>query len=186
MGVKLALQNLLSGTSKDAIFPYFLYKSVPFLAFDFFFHHQCRDPLGNIRSLVSEKMLEKLPAVCKFADNGCQVGRDLDLVEHVFVFVLVVVVVTGGGGGGVIPVVQVTKKLLMLYVLSTLKEMSNIKVHLSGAGGDAPVATWRSREKLRFPPRQLRRPCLSTEDTCVQVDGILQISLSSLLFSISI
>jgi len=34
---------------------------------------QCRDPLGNIRSLVSEKMLEKLPAVCKFADNGCQV-----------------------------------------------------------------------------------------------------------------
>ena len=34
---------------------------------------QCRDPLGNIRSLVSEKMLEKLPCVCKFADNGCQV-----------------------------------------------------------------------------------------------------------------
>merc|ERR1719341_2702266 len=34
---------------------------------------QCRDPLGNIRSLISEKMLEKLPAVCKFADNGCQV-----------------------------------------------------------------------------------------------------------------
>ena len=40
----------------------------PNLIFD-----QCRDPLGNIRSLVSEKMLEKLPAVCKFADNGCQV-----------------------------------------------------------------------------------------------------------------
>ena len=34
---------------------------------------QCRDPLGNIRSLVSEKMLEKLPCVCKFGDNGCQV-----------------------------------------------------------------------------------------------------------------
>jgi len=34
---------------------------------------QCRDPLGNIRSLVSEKMLEKLPCVCKFSDNGCQV-----------------------------------------------------------------------------------------------------------------
>jgi len=34
---------------------------------------QCRDPMGNIRSLVSEKMLEKLPCVCKFSDNGCQV-----------------------------------------------------------------------------------------------------------------
>ena len=41
---------------------------------------QCRDPLGNIRSLVSEKMLEKLPAVCKFADNGCQV--DTRMHEH--------------------------------------------------------------------------------------------------------
>ena len=39
---------------------------------------------------------------------------------------------------------------------------------------------------MRFPPRQLRRPCLSTEDTCVQVGGIVQISLSSLLFVISI
>ena len=34
---------------------------------------QCRDPLGNIRSLISEKMLEKLPCVCKFTDQGCQV-----------------------------------------------------------------------------------------------------------------
>ena len=59
-------------------------------------------------------MLEKLPAVCKFADNGCQVGRDLDPVVHV-------VVVVGGGGGGDVPVVHVTKKLLMLYVMSTLK-----------------------------------------------------------------
>jgi len=33
---------------------------------------QCRDPLGNIRSLISEKMLEKLPCVCKFTDQGCQ------------------------------------------------------------------------------------------------------------------
>ena len=64
--------------------------------------------------------------------------------------------------------------------------MSNVNVHLSGTGGDAAVATWRSREKLRFPPRQLRRPCLSTEDICVQVGGIVQISLSSLLFVISI
>ena len=48
--------------------------------------------------------------MCKFADNGCQVGRDLDLVVYVFVFVLVVVVVVVTGGGGyVIPVVQVTK-----------------------------------------------------------------------------
>jgi len=34
---------------------------------------QCRDVLGNIRSLVSEKMLEKLPTTCKFNDHGCQV-----------------------------------------------------------------------------------------------------------------
>lgn len=34
---------------------------------------QCREPLGNIRSLVSEKVLEKLPASCKYADHGCQV-----------------------------------------------------------------------------------------------------------------
>merc|ERR1719282_1642845 len=33
---------------------------------------QCRDPLGNIRSLISEKMLEKLPSVCKYTDQGCQ------------------------------------------------------------------------------------------------------------------
>jgi len=33
---------------------------------------QCRDPLGNIRSLISEKMLEKLPCVCKYTDQGCQ------------------------------------------------------------------------------------------------------------------
>ena len=36
---------------------------------------QCRDPLvGNIRSLISEKMLEKLPCVCKYTDNGCNVS----------------------------------------------------------------------------------------------------------------
>jgi len=34
---------------------------------------QCRDVLGNIRSLVSEKVLEKLPASCQFSDNGCEV-----------------------------------------------------------------------------------------------------------------
>jgi len=34
---------------------------------------QCRDVLGNIRSLVSEKVLEKLPAPCKFSDAGCQI-----------------------------------------------------------------------------------------------------------------
>ena len=36
-------------------------------------------------------------------------------------------------------------------------------------GGDAPIAAWRARAKLRFPPRQLCRPRLSTEDTCVSV-----------------
>lgn len=34
---------------------------------------QCRDVMGNIRSLVSEKMLEKIPTSCKFNDHGCQV-----------------------------------------------------------------------------------------------------------------
>jgi len=34
---------------------------------------QCRDVLGNIRSLVSEKVLEKLPASCKYVDNGCEI-----------------------------------------------------------------------------------------------------------------
>jgi len=34
---------------------------------------QCRDVMGNIRSLVSEKMLEKIPTSCKFSDHGCQV-----------------------------------------------------------------------------------------------------------------
>jgi len=34
---------------------------------------QCREPLGNIRSLVSEKMLEKMPSICTFNDQGCQV-----------------------------------------------------------------------------------------------------------------
>ena len=89
----------------------------------------------------------------------------------------------------VVLLLYTSQKLLMLDALSTLqsKEISNKSMFtLSGAGGDAPVATWRSREKLRFPPRQLRRPCLSAEDTCVQVAGILQISLSSLLFLISI
>jgi len=33
----------------------------------------CRDVLGNIRSLVSEKVLEKLPAPCKYSDTGCEV-----------------------------------------------------------------------------------------------------------------
>lgn len=44
---------------------------------------QCRDPLGNIRSLISEKMLEKLPAVCKYADQGCQVEHTRnEISEH--------------------------------------------------------------------------------------------------------
>jgi len=44
---------------------------------------QCRDPLGNIRSLVSEKMLEKLPSSCKYADDGCQVELLRDQIgEH--------------------------------------------------------------------------------------------------------
>jgi len=33
----------------------------------------CRDVLGNIRSLVSEKVLEKLPTPCKYSDSGCEV-----------------------------------------------------------------------------------------------------------------
>ena len=40
---------------------------------------QCRDPLGNIRSLISEKMLEKLPCVCKYTDHGCNVSLALRL-----------------------------------------------------------------------------------------------------------
>ena len=68
------------------------------------FSHQCRDPLGNIRSLVSEKMLEKLPAVCKFADNGCQVGRNVFALINV---VVVVVVVVGGGGSLVVHVTKI-------------------------------------------------------------------------------
>ena len=47
--------------------------------------------------------------MCKFADNGCQVGR------NVFALIIVVVVVVVGGGGGgdgggsLVPVVHVTK-----------------------------------------------------------------------------
>ena len=42
--------------------------------------------------------------MCKFADNGCQVGR------NVFALINVVVVVVGGGsGGGGSLVVHVTK-----------------------------------------------------------------------------
>ena len=31
--------------------------------------------IGAFRSLVSEKVLEKLPASCKYVDNGCEVQR---------------------------------------------------------------------------------------------------------------
>ena len=40
---------------------------------------------------------------------------------------------------------------------------------VSTSGGNAPIAAWRSRAKLRFPPRQLCRSCLPTEDTRVKV-----------------
>jgi len=44
---------------------------------------QCRDPLGNIRSLISEKMLEKLPCVCKYTDHGCNVELAREVIgEH--------------------------------------------------------------------------------------------------------
>jgi hypothetical protein len=44
---------------------------------------QCQIPLDNIRSLVSEKVLEQLPTSCKYADHGCLVERMRDvLVEH--------------------------------------------------------------------------------------------------------
>jgi hypothetical protein len=44
---------------------------------------QCQIPLDNIRSLVSEKVLEQLPTSCKYADNGCPVEMMRDvLVEH--------------------------------------------------------------------------------------------------------
>jgi hypothetical protein len=44
---------------------------------------QCRIPMDNIRSLVSEKVLEQLPTSCKYADHGCQVERMREvLVEH--------------------------------------------------------------------------------------------------------
>ena len=40
---------------------------------------------------------------------------------------------------------------------------------VSTSGGNAPIAAWRSRAKLCFPPRQLCRSCLPTEDTRVKV-----------------
>jgi E3 ubiquitin-protein ligase SIAH1 len=44
---------------------------------------QCQIPMDNIRSLVSEKVLEQLPTSCKYADHGCQVEMMRDvLVEH--------------------------------------------------------------------------------------------------------
>ena len=47
---------------------------------------QCRDPLGNIRSLISEKMLEKLPCVCRYSEQGCQVSLKYEIVQsHVSV-----------------------------------------------------------------------------------------------------
>jgi hypothetical protein len=39
--------------------------------------------MDNIRSLVSEKVLEQLPTSCKYADHGCEVEMMRDvLVEH--------------------------------------------------------------------------------------------------------
>ena len=38
----------------------------------------CRKPLGKIRSLVAEKMLEKVPLPCSFADDGCRTHIFLD------------------------------------------------------------------------------------------------------------
>jgi len=43
---------------------------------------QCREPMGNIRSLVSEKMLEKMPSTCKFSDQGCQVEMMQTLLKE--------------------------------------------------------------------------------------------------------
>jgi hypothetical protein len=44
---------------------------------------QCQIPMDNIRSLVSEKVLEQLPTSCKYVDHGCQVEMMRDvLVEH--------------------------------------------------------------------------------------------------------
>jgi E3 ubiquitin-protein ligase SIAH1 len=31
----------------------------------------CRQRLGNLRSLVAEKLIEKIPVRCKFAEHGC-------------------------------------------------------------------------------------------------------------------
>ena len=46
--------------------------------------------------------------MCKFADNGCQVGQDVFALINVVVVVVVVVGGGGSGGGGSL-VVHVTK-----------------------------------------------------------------------------
>jgi hypothetical protein len=44
----------------------------------------CRQPLGNLRSLVAEKLIEKIPVRCTFAEHGCDVrwGKILFNSEH--------------------------------------------------------------------------------------------------------
>ena len=120
----------------------------PNLIFD-----QCRDPLGNIRSLVSEKMLEKLPAVCKFADNGCQV--DTRMHEH--------------HDNWWKPWWCRYDTVILRCFLICRNGLRRMLMIVSTSGGNAPIAAWRSRAKLCFPPRQLCRSCLPTEDTRVKV-----------------
>jgi E3 ubiquitin-protein ligase SIAH1 len=31
----------------------------------------CRQPLGNLRNLIAEKLIEKIPSKCPFAEHGC-------------------------------------------------------------------------------------------------------------------
>jgi hypothetical protein len=38
----------------------------------------CRQPLGNSRCLVAEKLIEKIPVLCTFAKHGCDARWEFD------------------------------------------------------------------------------------------------------------
>lgn len=43
----------------------------------------CNIPLGQTRNIIAERMLEKLPRPCQFAENGCRLEFDLiSLAKH--------------------------------------------------------------------------------------------------------
>ena len=95
--------------------------------------HQCRDPLGNIRSLVSEKMLEKLPAVCKFADNGCQVP---------IMLMLMLMLMLNKDDNAVAKIdIDHSLAILMLMIRNDAVVLTMICYdNENDAGGDAPIS----------------------------------------------